>query len=59
MGWVIMGPRPSSESAASVVSVGLLQLRPRVHHKRAMVRDGLADGPALQHQDLGTIRACA
>src|SRR4051794_16090119 len=48
VGW----PGPPAELGALVVQERLLQLRPRAHHEGSVLGHRLADGPALQEEEL-------
>src|SRR5688572_7489903 len=49
---IVGRPWPATEAGPLVVFERLLNLRTRVHDKRAVLDDGLADGFALQQQEL-------
>ena len=53
---VVTIPRPAAEPGALIVGERLLDLRARVHHERAVLRDGLADRAGLEQQELGCVR---
>ena len=50
---IVGGPRPPAEPGRAVVGERLLDAGLVVHHERAVLRDGLADRAALQHERLG------
>lgn len=48
-----IGPRPSAKERPLIIEEGLPQPLIVVHHKRAMMRDGLADRPSLKDDERG------
>lgn len=47
-------PGPATEFGAPVIRKGLRHFGLGIHHKRAVLRHGLADGAALQHQQFAS-----
>ena len=50
-------PRPSAEVGSVVIRKRLLQLRARIHHEWAVLRDRLSDRPSLQKEQFGVCGA--
>ena len=52
-----LGKRPAAELRALIVAKRLFEFRRRVHDKRPVLRDGLADRTALQEKNFcGAVR---
>ena len=54
---IVALPGPAAEARALVVEHGVDDLRARVHHEGAVLRDRLADGPPLQEDQLALVIA--
>src|SRR3569623_2451419 len=54
---LVAGPGPAAEAGALVTGEGLADLRLGVHDEGTVLRDRLADGPALQQQHLALVGA--
>src|SRR4051812_27707337 len=54
---VALRPGPAAEAGAAEIGEGLLQLVVVGHDEGAVLRDALADGPALQEQQLARLGA--